>query len=249
LQISGGLNPKTNQINCGESGLSFRMFTPVAALHNSKLSILGGGSLAKRPMSFMETPLQSAGAQISSNNGFLPLTIKGTLQGGEIFTDGSLSSQFLTGLLMALPLAQNASTVYVENLKSKPYIDLTLEILKLAGIEIENSNYEKFYIEGNQTYKSVEYSVEGDWSNAAFLLVAGAIGGRISVSGLTLNSTQGDKKIMEAVRDSGAKHPICFRRWLPWLQIATEFRKLQAFRAWHIKRVIELKRLKPNLAR
>jgi len=205
LQISGGLNPKTNQINCGESGLSFRMFTPVAALHAGKLNILGGGSLAKRPMNFMEVPLQSAGAEICSTNGYLPLTVKGTLVGGEIFTDGSMSSQFLTGLLMALPLAKQASTVYVENLKSKPYIDLTLEILNLAGIEIENSNYEKFYIEGNQTYKPVEYTVEGDWSNAAFLLVAGAIGGRISVSGLTLNSTQGDKKIMEAVRDSGAE--------------------------------------------
>jgi 3-phosphoshikimate 1-carboxyvinyltransferase len=126
------------------------------------------------------------------------------LQGGEAEVDGSVSSQFLTGLLMALPKATRDSRLTVKYLKSTPYIDMTLKLLKAFGVEVQHSNYETFFIKGNQIYCIGEYRVEGDWSGASFLLVAGAVGGCVTLTGLDMGSPQADRKIIKAIKAAGA---------------------------------------------
>lgn len=204
IKIKGGFNPKTNKINCGESGLATRMFIPIAAIHNREITVTGRGSLMKRPVKMVEEPLRQLGVHISSKDGYLPVKIKGPLTGGEVHADGSISSQFITGLLMALPVAQKNSCVIVENLVSRPYIDLTIKILQEFDIEIVNDNYRVFSIKGGQKYTPGTFTAEGDWSGAAFLLVMGAIGGKVEVTGLRTDSVQADKAILEPLMMAGA---------------------------------------------
>jgi len=205
---SWGVKPISNEINCGESGLSIRMFTPLVAISDQEITINGTGSLTTRPMDFFDEILPQLGVSVKSNNGKLPLKIKGPLQPGNIEIDGSLSSQFLTGLLLAYA-ASNASNVSikVKNLKSKPYIDLTLDVMKQFGLKVpENKNHEEYYFQGPTHHSPLtthDYTVEGDWSGGAFLLVAGAIAGPLTVKGLDVYSTQADKAILQALIDSG----------------------------------------------
>ena len=208
---SEGVKPAAEGIHCGESGLSIRMFTPIASLAHVPLSITGEGSLAVRPMDFFDEVLPKLGVSIKSNEGRLPMQVTGPLLPAELEVDGSLSSQFLTGLLMAYSAA-NASNVSlrVKDLKSKPYIDLTLQLMQEFGMKVpENRQYESFYFGGNGATNGVgvtrTYSVEGDWSGAAFLLVAGAIaGGEVHVNGIYHTSRQADKRIIDALLSAGA---------------------------------------------
>jgi 3-phosphoshikimate 1-carboxyvinyltransferase len=206
---SNGVKPVNDEINCGESGLGIRMFTPIAALSDRKLTMNGTGSLLKRPMNFFDEIFPLLDVSISSNEGKLPIEIKGPLKPASINVDGSLSSQFLTGLLMAYS-ASNASNVVinVNNLKSKPYIDMTLNVLKSFGMKLPVvSNYESFSFVDSLSIKfhdPIHYTIEGDWSGAAFLFVAGAISGKVIIKGMKADSYQADKKILEAIRDSGA---------------------------------------------
>jgi 3-phosphoshikimate 1-carboxyvinyltransferase len=191
-------------MNCGESGLGIRMFTPIAALSNELINIEGKGSLVKRPMHFFDEILPLVGVKVISQKGFLPIQIQGPLVPTTISIDGSLSSQFLTGMLMAYAATDVQDVeIRVIDLKSKPYIDLTLAVLNAFGWKVEHNNYESFRFLAHAPLQSIiEYTVEGDWSGAAFLLVAGAIAGPIKVKGLQLNSTQADKKIMEALHSA-----------------------------------------------
>ena len=198
---SNGVKPIGPSMNCGESGLGIRMFTPIAALSNELISIEGKGSLVKRPMHFFDEILPLVGVKVQSHKGFLPIQIQGPLVPATITIDGSLSSQFLTGMLMAYAATEKQDIeIKVIDLKSKPYIDLTLAVLNAFGWKVEHTNYESFrFLAHAPLQPIIEYTVEGDWSGAAFLLVAGAIAGPIKVKGLQLNSTQADKKIMEAL--------------------------------------------------
>jgi 3-phosphoshikimate 1-carboxyvinyltransferase len=193
-------------INCGESGLSIRMFTPIAASFDAYVQITGTGSLLTRPMDFFDSILPQLGVQISSNEGKLPLRVKGPLQPAPISVDGSLSSQFLTGMLMAYgATAKEQVTINVSNLKSKPYIDLTLQMMELFGYNIRHQDYETFIISPRTaSTDTIHYTVEGDWSGASFLLVAGAIAGDISVKGLDVFSAQADKAVLQALMNSKA---------------------------------------------
>ncbi len=197
-------------INCGESGLSIRMFTPIAALSNQAIIINGTGSLVKRPMNFFDEIFPKLDIEISSNNGYLPIQIKGPLQANAITIDGSLSSQFLTGLLFAFAKAvKQPVTITVNNLKSKPYIDLTLQVMQHFGYKVENNNYESFTIHPvNFQSSAISYTVEGDWSGGAFLLVAGAICGNTVIKGLDVFSTQADKAMLQALIDCGSNISI-----------------------------------------
>lgn len=206
--INGGLKPVTESLNCGESGLCIRMFTPVAALTGENLTLTGEKSLKERPVSAIEEPLRELGAVITSDNGRLPLRISGRLSGGNTEIDGSMSSQFLTGLLMALPLCKTDSRLKVNNLKSREYIDLTINILNKYSIDIDNRDYSEFFIRGNQKFIPGIVDIEGDWSGAAFLLCAGAIAGDITVTGLSRDSSQPDRKIINALRKAGAEVTI-----------------------------------------
>jgi len=206
---SEGVKPVASEINCGESGLSIRMFTPLVALSDKEITINGAGSLATRPMDFFDEILPKLGVQIKSNDGKLPLIIQGPLVPANIEVDGSLSSQFLTGLLLAYAASDAKDvSIKVNNLKSKPYIDLTLDVMKKFGFKLPvNRNYEEFYFEKNthdSRFTTHDYTVEGDWSGGAFLLVAGAFAGPITVRGLDLASTQADKAIVDALMSANA---------------------------------------------
>jgi len=202
--IRGGINPVTDTLNCGESGLCIRMFTPVAALAGRKMILTGEGSLTGRPVSGIEEALLELGVTVSSKNGLLPVEVSSMLKGGTAEVDGSMSSQFLTGLLMALPLAEKDSVIKVDNLKSREYIDITVDVLKKFGIKIENRGYTEFRISGRQKFIHAEINIEGDWSGAAFLLCAGAISGGVKVTGLNTESCQPDRAIITALRKCGA---------------------------------------------
>ena len=204
MKITGCRELKEKKLNCGESGLAIRMFSPIASLFPEEIIITGAGSLKKRPMSIIGDALNQLGVKCITTDGFLPLTIHGPLKGGHCEIDGSLSSQVLTGLLMSLPLAQEDSIIKVSNLKSRPYIDMTLDILKDFGIIISNENYEVFGIHGRQKYTAKKYEVESDWSGGAFLLVAGAINGDLRVTGLRPDSFQSDAGILIALGRAGA---------------------------------------------
>ncbi|MGI8950205.1 MAG: 3-phosphoshikimate 1-carboxyvinyltransferase [Chitinophagaceae bacterium] len=216
--VSEGVNSKNpsgiRAINCGESGLSIRMFTPIAALSEKKTVINGEGSLLNRPMNFFDEILPQLNVKCKTNNGKLPIEIQGALQPKNIEIDGSLSSQFLTGLLLAYSAADAKDvTIKVKDLKSKPYIDLTLKMMESFLLKVpENQNHKEFYFDNlpiNQlTNQPINYTVESDWSGGAFLLVAGAIAGNIVVKGLDAASTQADKRILKALLDCGCKISI-----------------------------------------
>jgi len=207
---SNGILPGKDAVNCGESGLGIRMFAPIIALSEKPIAVNGEGSLLTRPMDFFDEIFPQLGIRVVSNKGRLPLEIQGPLQPRTISIDGSLSSQFLTGLLFAYAAAGAKDvSIRVSNLKSRPYIDLTLQVLLHFGWTVENRNYEEFYFSGKGAEASDRtYTVEGDWSGGAFLLVAGAIAGPITIKGLDTNSTQADKAILQALKDSGADMTI-----------------------------------------
>ena len=204
LMIDGGFVVPLSELNCNESGLALRIISPIAALLHGETSINGKGTLLRRPIEPIVDALTRLGVEVSAYERGLPLKISGFLKGGNIEIDGSKGSQLLSGLLMALPLADNNSNITVRQLKSKPYIDMTIEMLKLFGIEISNDNYEHFRILGNQKYRSANYCIEGDWSGASFLLVAGACLGEIEVKGLNIKSKQADARIMQVLSAAGA---------------------------------------------
>jgi len=205
VRITGGFNPREEVLHCGESGLAARMFSAVASLHHAPVTLTGLGSLKNRPFGMIEGPLSELGVECETTNGFIPVRVKGPMKGGRARVDGSTTSQFLTGLLMSLPVVNKDSELLVRNLNSKPYIDVTLKVLQDFGIEVENQAYNRFLVKGNQHYKAREYEVEGDWSGAAFLLTAGALNGKVKVTGIQKDSPQADRNIVAALERAGAR--------------------------------------------
>ena len=135
----------------------------------------------------------------------LPLTVKGPLQSGEYTLPGDVSSQFISGLLFALPLLKGDSKIVITTeLESKGYVDLTLDILNKFGVKVQNNNYQEYIIPGNQSYKPIDYRVEGDFSQAAFWLCAGVLDGEIECKDLNFKSFQGDKVIIDILKSMGA---------------------------------------------
>ncbi|HON18340.1 MAG TPA: 3-phosphoshikimate 1-carboxyvinyltransferase [Salinivirgaceae bacterium] len=206
--ITGPIKLSSQTINCGESGLAARIFSALAALGSHPIVINGTGSLLKRPMTMIENTLKKMNVSIQSNHGFLPLVIKGPWEGGSISMDASETSQLLSGIIMAAPLASEHTTIYIEAIKSKPYIDLTLEVMKAFGAEAQQQNYNHFQIKANQRYRPVDMDIEGDWSGAAFMLVAGAIAGKVTVRNLSPFSKQPDKNILQLLMRTGARCSI-----------------------------------------
>ena len=204
LSIKGGLNPRGSRLDVGESGLSTRLFTPVASLCPTPITIDGRGSLLKRPMTMMLDPLRQLGVRVRDNGGFLPIEVCGPIHGGEVEVDGSVSSQFITGLLLSLPRAESDTTLHVRDAVSTPYLDMTLDTAERFGIEINQRDYEEFYIPGRQHYGATYFSIEGDWSAAAMLLVAGATAGEITVRNVSTLSKQADTAICTALVRAGA---------------------------------------------
>jgi len=206
VKIQGGGRPRGHRLACGESGLCLRLFSPIAALFDRPFTMTGTGSLVSRPVGALEEPLRTLGARCQTHRGFPPVTVRGPMGGGEAGLDGSRSSQIASGFLMALPRCPQDSILRVSNPKSKPYLRMTLSLLKEFGIVVRpDHGLTEFEIPGNQSYRPRTYRVEGDWSGGAFPLVAGAIAGRVTVRNLALKSMQADRAILEALEKAGAK--------------------------------------------
>jgi len=209
----GKVVPKDKYVQCNESGSTIRFLIPIGLTNENELIFDGKGKLVDRPLDSYYRVFDKQGIFYKNENGKLPLTVNGKLKAGNYEIDGNISSQFITGLLYALPLLDGDSKLTINrNLESKGYIDLTLEILKLAGIEIVNNNYKSFDIRGNQIYKPFDYTVEGDYSQVAFWIVAGIISANrdneVKCLHVNKNSLQGDREIIEIVERMGANLEI-----------------------------------------
>ena len=205
IEVEGGLKPRANRLSVGESGLSARLFTPIASLCSEPIVIAGEGTLLYRPMDMMIAPLRALGVDVRDGGGRLPIEVCGPMRGGQIDVDGSVSSQFVTGLLLSLPLAEQDTIINVTEAVSKPYLDMTIDTAERFGVAIEHNDYEQFYIAGGQRYVATDYAVEGDWSAAAMLLVAGAVAGVVTVKNLSMLSKQADVAICDALVRAGAE--------------------------------------------
>ncbi|HUX37478.1 MAG TPA: 3-phosphoshikimate 1-carboxyvinyltransferase [Rectinemataceae bacterium] len=214
IAIRGGLDlspwsegRETRRLVCGESGLCIRMFTPIASLLPGESLLVAEGSLRKRPLSMLEGALDSLGATCVTTAGLPPVLVRGPLRGGKTRVDGRESSQFVTGLLIALAAAELDSEVFVEGLVSGGYVDLTIDTMRRFGVEARRGDDAVFSLRGRQSYKPTSFEVEGDWSGAAFLVVAAAIAARseaLAIAGLRLDSSQPDRAILRAVEAAGA---------------------------------------------
>lgn len=206
ITIDGGFRPRAESLCVGESGLAARIFTPIAALHSSPITIEGVGTLLHRPMSMMVPPLRALGVEVRDGGGRLPIEVCGPLRGGRVVVDGSMSSQFVTGLLIALPRAEHDTTVVVEGAVSTPYIEMTVSTIERFGVEImhQSGDYTEFYIEGGQHFTPADYTIESDWSAAAMMMVAGAIAGEVTVRNISMLSKQADIAVCRALERAGA---------------------------------------------
>jgi 3-phosphoshikimate 1-carboxyvinyltransferase len=203
--FSRGILPKSHYINCGESGLLFRMISFIAALAKEEMIIDGIGSLRKRSMAPLYKLLVAIGVDIKSDPGKLPLVLSGPIDPKSIDVRTLDSSQYLTGLLIAIAASADKQVqVTTSNLKSKPYVDLTLELLEHFGFKVTNHGYQLFLVEPvDKTEGVTHYSVESDWSSASFFLVAAAIAGELTLNGLNIRSKQADRAMLDALKLAG----------------------------------------------
>lgn len=194
-------------LDCGESGSTLRFLLPVAGALGRHALFEGGGRLPERPIEVLLEQMEQHGCYVSDKK--LPVELEGQLQSGTYTLPGNISSQFITGLLFALPLLEGDSQIILTTpLESKGYIDMTLKMLKTFGIAVEEMEA-GYKIGGGQTYRSPRMlAAEGDWSNGAFWLTAGAIRGSITCQGLDIHSPQGDKAILPILEAFGAETKV-----------------------------------------
>lgn len=211
VQGLGGLfnHPAALELFLGNAGTAMRPLTAALAASNVNVTLTGEPRMYERPIGHLVDALRQLDADISylQQEGFPPLQIRGkSLSGGTIKIDGSISSQFLTAVLMVAPLLDADSEIdIVGELVSKPYIDITLALMNRFGVNVENQNYQKFVIAGRQQYQSPgDWLVEGDASSASYFLAAAAIGGSIKVTGIGKHAVQGDIRFADALEAMGA---------------------------------------------
>jgi 3-phosphoshikimate 1-carboxyvinyltransferase len=204
----GILRTPGGEIDVGNSGTTIRLFTSIAAL-NGKVVLMGDESIQKRPMQPLLDALTQIGAKAVSirGNGKPPIEVSGGgISGGTAKVQGDISSQFISSLLIASPYVKNQVTIELTTpLKSRPYVDVTLDIMKRFGLEVETLSYRKFTVPRGE-YKSRVYEVEGDFSTASYFLALGAISGaKITVENLNKNTVQGDRAIIDILKEMGVK--------------------------------------------
>lgn len=203
---SGKLAAAESGADCGESGSTLRFIIPLAALLGQPFTLTGHGRLVSRPLQAYYDIFDSQQLGYSTENGQLPLTVNGRLQPGHYQLPGDVSSQYVSGLLFALPLLEGDSVLEITSpLESASYVNLTLSCLAKYGIKIENEEHRLYKIPGRQKYQPQNSNVEGDWSQAAFWLVAGTLGRQVSSTGLTADSLQGDRAVLNIMQRMGAK--------------------------------------------
>ncbi|MGI5900857.1 MAG: 3-phosphoshikimate 1-carboxyvinyltransferase [Desulfitobacteriia bacterium] len=207
IKIKGSfpLKKVKDTVDCRESGSTLRFLIPLAAIIGKEITFTGQGRLVERPLNEYYRLFSERGLVYENEQGRLPLTLKGALAPGTFQIRGDVSSQFITGLMFALPLLKGDSKIVITTeMESKPYVDLTLDVLKRFGIRVENRDYNEFLIPGGQVYNCHNFKVEADYSQAAFWIVAGLIGeGTIHCLDLNPDSLQGDRVIIEIARRMG----------------------------------------------
>ena len=196
-------------IFCNESGSTLRFIIPIAAVLGVKARYTGAGRLAERPLTSYYEIMEAYGWRYTREreDRHLPLVIEDPWQAGVFKVAGNISSQFITGLLLALPLLKEDSVIEITTeLESRPYVDLTLDMMKQFGVTVQNEGYRRFVIPGGQTYKAQDYTAEGDYSQAAFFLTAGAVtaDAPLRLLGMNPESHQGDQVILWILKQMGA---------------------------------------------
>ena len=209
LQITGTGHPiaAADNVDCGESGSTLRFFIPLGANLGCPLTFIGHGKLVSRPLQAYYDILDKQFVQYFNDNGNLPLTVNGHLMPGKFELPGDVSSQFVSGLLFALPLLKGDSEIIITSpLESASYVDMTLNCLAKYGVKVENVDgaHRHYLVPGKQHFKAQDSKVEGDWSQAAFWTVGGALGAGITASGVDFTSLQGDKAVIEIMQRMGA---------------------------------------------
>jgi 3-phosphoshikimate 1-carboxyvinyltransferase len=206
IEGSAALELKSSRINCRESGSTLRFIIPIAALTGKSVTFYGEGKLVERSLVPYFRIFEKQRIKYETDCGKLPLCINGRLAPGEFQLEGNISSQFVSGLMFALPLLGGDSQITITTeLESKAYIDLTMKVLKGFSIYIENHDYRTFIVKGNQKYRATDYHVEGDFSQAAFWLTAGALGSELVCRGLDMGSLQGDKAVVDIIGEMGGR--------------------------------------------
>ena len=199
----GRFRPVTEAIDCGESGSTLRFLIPLASLTGQAVTFVGHGRLMERPQSVYETLYREQGLRFEPTPA--RLTVEGALQPGEYTLAGNVSSQFISGLLFALPLLPGDSTLHLlPPVESRSYIEMTRSVQQTFGVKSRWVDDTTLFLPGNQTYTARDYTVEGDYSQAAFLAVLGAVCGGVTLTGLSAETLQGDAAILDILRRCGA---------------------------------------------
>lgn len=209
LQISGTGHPMAaaDSVDCGESGSTLRFFLPLGANLNCPLTFTGNGKLVSRPLQAYYDIFDEKFIQYFNDNGCLPVTVNGHLTPGTYKLPGDVSSQFVSGLLFALPLLNGDSIIEITSpLESSAYVDMTINCLAKFGVQIENERglHRRYLVKGKQRYQAQDSQVEGDWSQAAFWTVGGSLGDGITCQGVNVNSLQGDQAVVDIMERMGA---------------------------------------------
>ncbi|MFL0196669.1 3-phosphoshikimate 1-carboxyvinyltransferase [Clostridium sp. WILCCON 0269] len=208
LTVKGNPNlyVRKSSVHCFQSGSTLRFLIPLAATLDEEITFTGEGKLVERPLNPYYNIFDSQKISYKNSNGKLPLTVSGKLNPGNYKVSGNISSQFITGLLFALPLLEGDSKIEITTeLESKSYVDITVDVLEKFGVYVDGSSYKEFIVQGNQTYKEIDCNIEGDFSQAAFWLVMGALGNGITCRGLDMDSLQGDRVIVHILKEMGVK--------------------------------------------
>ena len=197
---SGGKNVEKCLVDCNESGSTLRYIIPIAAAVGTETEFHGRGRLPQRPIDIFTRELGKNGVNFDYHN-TMPFTVSGGLRSGRFEIEGNVSSQFITGLLFALPLLDGDSEIVLtSHLESRPYVDITIDTLRRFGV-IAEETADGFFVRGGQKYHPHDEKIEGDYSQAAFFCVANALGSQVELHNLNENSVQGDKKILEIIHD------------------------------------------------
>ncbi len=215
---TGSLSPTGDPVDCIESGSTARFVIPFSRLVSDPVTVTGRNGLLERPFGLFQTLFAGKGVTMTDQNGCLPVTLTGALQPGTFRLRGNVSSQFITGLLFVLPLLSGDSEILVEGpLESASYVAMTLQMLQAFGVRADmtlatNAGTDatgqigaRLHVPGGQRYVATDHVVEGDWSQAAFWLVAGALGHRVAVDGLTADALQGDRAVVAFLQQMGAE--------------------------------------------
>ncbi len=201
---SNGLHAPEEVINAGNSGTTLRMMAGVSALFPHKTVLSGDESLCRRPMQPLLDTFETCGASCGSTEGHAPITVKGPIEKDILTVDGTMSSQFISSVLMVSPMIGRRMTVEIEgDAVSGPYIDMTVQMMRYFGASLRKTD--SGYVVDPVKYRPTDLDIPGDWSSSAFILAAGGLSGEVTVLGLNSNIPQGDARIIDILKDAGCR--------------------------------------------